>query len=399
MAFLRRPKRTYQPFWHISPLHSHFQSVFLFHNPLQTHINAPFRHRSSLCYDTPMQTLKKPFLCFLLFLLAIPSPLLGKQRDRRLEAILRDEGIRPYKVAIHLQSKKWLIKEFGPGRKYPIDLTLATKNIVWQTRKKIRKGKMKPINGSIRTFWYTHIKPVFARTGSFNTETNQPAILHDVLVELVRDHNIMRYKDMGFIDHNAAKVRIGPNWHVMIVGEKHGKYGVLEKMAKELNCTAFTVGGQPSLLSMEYLVDHYKARDIDIRKSMYLIFVVDHDPAGWIIQSSVVNDLKFYGIKNIKAIDIISPDILTSKELELAKYPIPENQAKRDEWLEETGGINGQLYGFESDSVPPERLHQKITEAATPFVGSPEIIRRANAVRALHEALDQLLQTRLRLGQ
>lgn len=337
---------------------------------------------------------------FLVILLLVCSSILLYAREPRnsLEEILRIEQIKSYDVPIHEQSKEWLIKEFGPGDPYPLNLTRATKNIVWQARENIRRGKEDPIQGIIRTFWYTHIKPVFARTGSLNDAVDQSDVLNRVLVDLVRERDIMRYKDFGFLNNNAGTVKIGSNWHVMIIGEKHGKFAVLEKIAQEINCTVMTLGGQPSLLSMEYLVDDYKAKSIDIRKSMYLIFVVDYDPAGWIIRDAVITDLKFYGIKNIKVIDIILPDILTTKELELAKYPLPESQkALNEQWLKESGGINGTLCGFESDSVPFERLKKKIIDTATPYVGDPEIIRRANAVKGLQESLYRLVQIKIGL--
>jgi hypothetical protein len=315
------------------------------------------------------------------------------QAEQTQEEILRAERIKTYGVPIHEQSREWLIKEFGPGKKHPINLTLAAKNIIWQTREGIRKKELEPIQGIIRTFWYTHIKPVFARTGSLREEKGQYRVPHRVLVELVRERNLMRYKDIGFLNNNAGTVKIGKNWHVLLIGEKHGKYAVLEKIAKGLNSTVLSLGGQPSLLSMEYLVDDYKAKNIDIRKSMYIVFVVDYDPAGWIIRNSVIRDLKFYGMKNIKAIDIIKPDILTPRELKLAKFPLPKGKEKINEkWLKETGGINGNAYGFESDSVPFARLRKKIIEAATPYVGDPEIIRRANTIEALRREINKLIQ-------
>jgi len=86
--------------------------------------------------------------------------------EQSLEEKLRQEKIKSYDVPIHNQSREWLIREFGPGKKYPINLSLATRNIIWQSREQIKKGEVSPIRGIIRTFWYTHIKPVFARTGS-----------------------------------------------------------------------------------------------------------------------------------------------------------------------------------------------------------------------------------------
>ena len=315
-----------------------------------------------------MQKHKKCLLALLLFLV---FPVMSSAEPEKLtkRQILRAEDIRTYDYPIHEQSRPWLIEEFGPGKKYPINLTKTTKNIVWQTREAIRKGEREPIIGIIRTFWYTHIKPVYSRTDSLNKESDQSEILSEVLVELVRDRNIMRYKDMGFIDNNEGNREIGKNWNIMLLGEKHGTYAALRRIAKELDCTVLTLGGQPSLLSMEYLVDEYKERGIDIRSKIYVVFVVDYDPAGWIIRESVLKNLKFYGMSNLRPIDIIVPEILTKEELELAKFPLPTKQEKLNQrWLEKTQGIRGQLYGFESDSLPFKRLREKILEVSTPHL-------------------------------
>jgi len=228
---------------------------------------------------------------------------------------------------------------------------------------------------------------------------DQSSTLNKEFVDLVREKNMMRYKEMGFLNHNGPSTKVGKNWHVMLIGEKHGKFAVLDEIAKEIQSTVFTLGGKPSLLSMEYLVDDYKALGIDIRKSIYLIFVVDYDPSGWIILENVIKNLKFYGIKNIKSINLILPDILTPEELDLAKFPLDsDEEVINTDWMKISGGINGRKYGFESDSVPFERLKTKIIEAATPFVGNPENIRRSNAVNDLTYTIQNLIQIRLELG-
>ncbi len=345
-----------------------------------------------------MQSLKIVILTFV----AINFCCFGEEDKPSLKDILRAEEIKSYEELIYKQPKEWLITEFGPGVKYPINLTKATKNIVWQVRDKIRKGEMEPIQGIIRTLWYTQIKPIFARTGSLDETKEQSDTLHSVLTEMVRERRIMRYKDMGFLDHNQGLRKLGRNWHVMLIGEKHGKFGALQNIAQALDCTFLTLGGKPSLLSTEYLVDEYKAKGIDIRKSMYLIFVVDYDMNGWIIRDSIMRGLKFYGMKNIKAIDIIFPDMLTQEELDLATFLLPKSEQKRNEaWVKRVGGIKdeeGNIYGFESDSIPFPRLKQKIIEAGMPYVGDPEIIRRANTVSLLAKELNLLIQNMLGLS-
>lgn len=81
---------------------------------------------------------------------------------------------------------------------------------------------------------------------------------------------------------------------------------------------------------------------------------------------------------------------------------MPKSELEQNEkWCERVGGIkdeDGNIYGFESDSVPYKRLKEKIIEAGTPYVGNPEIIRKANTVKSLAKELNILIQIMLGLS-
>jgi len=313
-----------------------------------------------------MLKLQRITLATLLLLVGVLSlPLQAEEFFSRKQRTLAREEIKDYDLPIHEQSAFWLKEQFGPGKKYPINLTRATKNILWQVHEEIRTGKQEPIRGIIRTFWYTHIKPVFARTDSLDPTSDQSEILSEALVELVRDHDLMRYKDFGFIDQNSGNRQLGQNLQILLIGEKHGKYAMLREIAQELDCAVLTLGGQPSLLSMEYLVDEYKKRGFDLRQTIYALFIVDYDPAGWIIRDTVLRDLQFYGMSNVKPIDLVQPNLFTKEELKLIQYPLPQQQkALNEKWIKRTGAVNGQPFGFESDSIPFPKLRQIILDAA-----------------------------------
>ena len=310
-----------------------------------------------------------------------------------LERRLREEGIRSFDVPIHIQSKKWLIRHFGPGKKYPVNVSLLIKNITWQIRTQIRKELIPPLNGLIRNFWYSHIKPTLSRADSLATKTDQYDQLTKTLTRMVVYRDLMRYKDMGFLNDNAANCTIGPEGYVILFSEKHGHFPLIGNMGNELEVTLISLGGQPSTLSAEYFVDDIKAHGFDVRKSFYIFCLVDYDPSGWIIKDAFLNNLAFYGIRHVKVFDIVTPDILTSEEIELNKYRFPdppEMRKKNRKWMARTGGINHQFYGLEADCVPPERLYDYFMALASPLVGPSEPRRRSEAMFNLADSLDKL---------
>jgi hypothetical protein len=310
------------------------------------------------------------------------------------ELRLREEGIRSFEEPIHLQPKEWLTHNFGEGVKYAVNVNLLIRNIAWQVRTWIQKGSIQPLQGLIRNFWYSHIKPTLSRCDSLNTSIDQYDQVTQMLTRLVVYRDLLRYKDFGFFDVNAANRHIGRKGYVILFAEKHGHYPLIERIASEFDVTVISLGGQPSSLSAEYFVDEIKALGFDVRKSFYIFSMVDYDPSGWIIKDAFIQDLDFFGIRHVKVYDLVLPSILTPEEVELNKYELPdtpEMRKKNRKWMTQTGGINGQFYGLEADSVPPERLIALCRELIAPIVGSPESSQIADALVDLADSIDALV--------
>lgn len=311
---------------------------------------------------------------------------------------LRELGIREFQEPIHLQSKEWLIQHFSPGIKYPVNVNLLIRNIVWQARCWILEKKIPPINGLVRNFWYSHIKIALSRSDSFNPHVKQYEQLIKQLVIMVEYNDLMRYKEMGFIDDNQNSQKIGINNHVILFAEKTGHFPLLERIASDTEVTIVSLGGQPSVLSAEYFVDRMKEAKVDVRSSFYLFSLVDYDTSGWIIKDAFVRDLAFYGLKHVAVEDLILPKIFSDEEIELYKYRIPESpqmKKKNRKWMARTGGINKQFYGLEADSAPPERLEKLFKEKVKELIGSTEPIRRARAELDLAGSIDKFILSRV----
>lgn len=321
------------------------------------------------------------------------------QKAVPIDVRLRREGIYHYQEAIHQQPKEWLIKEFGPGREYLVNISQLMKNIIWQIRTRIIQNKQQPLEGLIRSFWYAYIKPTLARCISLSKTVDQYPQMIQTFVRLIQYCDLMRYKELGFTDDNQNDRQIGINNHIILFAEKAGHYPLLQRIAQSSEVTILSLGGQPSLLSAEYFVDELKAQGINIRKSFYTFSLVDYDPSGWIIKAAFLNDLKFYGLKNIQHQDLILPAIFTKEEIALNKYPLStekEMADKNQKWLKESGGINGELFGLEADAAPVPRIETLFAEAIKTLIESTENIRKGRALLSVSQSLDEYILARLR---
>ena len=325
-------------------------------------------------------------------------------RDR-----LRKAGIRHYDELIHDQTEEWLIQNFSEGATdYPVNVARLIRNIVWQTRERIIKGEKPPLKELLRTFWYMYIKPTLSRAGALAKETDQYAQLIDNIVFMVKEIEVMEYKDIGFRDDNQAHRKMGANANIILFSEKLGHQEFLSDIADKYNVSILALGGQPSVLNVEYFVDTLKEAKINLQRSFYLFSIVDYDPSGWIIRDAFMDNLRFYGIPNTRVVDLIHPDMLTPEEIKFARYRIPETEAmrvknlnwlkevhkrnyKNQEHLEETKKDKKILYGLEAESISGKRLTEKLEQEMVPLIGKSEDLLKIFELKKLDKAIKDLI--------
>jgi len=275
-------------------------------------------------------------------------------------------------------------------------------------KERIASGKP-PFKELLRTYWYMYVKPVLARAGALAEEADQYKQLSEHLAGLVRIYQVMQYKDIGFRDENEANRKVGLFANVIIFAEKLGHFAYLSELFNQYHVSVIALGGQPSVLNIEYFVDAIKAAKINLRRSFYLFGIVDFDPSGWIIRDAFVNNLRHYGIKNIQTFELVHPDMLkTQAEVIQARYPVkagPEMTEKNRRWYEEvsarhyvnmkhlvdeTGGKR-KLYGLESEAVSAERISLELERIMKPVIGGNEgklkIYEMNNLDTAAHELI------------
>lgn len=327
-----------------------------------------------------------------------------------LKERLRKLNIWHFDELIHDQPKEWLIKNFSQGATdYPINVSLLFRNIIWQTRERIIKKEKPPLKELIRTFWYMYVKPTLSRAGALAHETDQYAQLVDTIVFMVKDWRLMEYKDIGFRDNKKSNRKVGYNANIILFSEKTGHQDFLEEIYEQYQVSILALGGQPSVLNVEYFVDDLKKQKIDIRRSFYLFSIVDYDPSGWIIRDAFVDNLRHYGVKNTHVIDLVHPDMLAPDEVKLSKYRIPKTEgmaAKNQAWLKEVHKRDYQnqkyleeetkrgekiLYGLEAESVSAKRLSAALEVSMVPLIGKTEDVLKIIQLRKLNSAIKQLI--------
>ena len=158
--------------------------------------------------------------------------------------------------------------------------------------------------------------------------------------------------------------------------------------------------------------DSLKAGGVNLKRSFYLFSVVDFDPSGWIIRDAFVNNLAFYGIKNVRMVDLITPDMLTADEVRMSRYRIPtgpDMRVKNAAWLEEVRRQKFKnqallveekrgkpvLYGLEAESISGKRMATKLEEVMAPLIGKSEDLLKVYELRKLDEALKALILHRV----
>ena len=346
---------------------------------------------------------------------------------------LRKAGIRHYDELIHDQDKDWLVKNFKPDGSslYPVNVSRLMRNLVWQMKERIAAGE-KEFHELIRTYWYMYIKSTLARADSLSKDTDQYKKLTENIADMVRVFQLMTYKDIGFRDENEANKKVGVNANFIPFSEKLGHFGYLTELQQQHNVSVIALGGQPSVMNVEYFVDDLKkvksgqvladrpmmlrlpapAVKINLRRSFYLYSIVDYDPSGWIIRDAFIKNLNHYKIKNTKVYDLINPDMLTPDEIMLARYPIragADMEAKNKKWLadvsqrhyknqkylveEKNGKVT--LYGLEAESISTAKLTETLNEVMVPIIGGNEEALKIYEMKNLNQAIKDLMVFKL----
>ena len=284
---------------------------------------------------------------------------------QRLEA----EGIADYTQDLRQLSAAELRALFAFASSGKINATRVIKNLIWQAYTAIRDGRRAPIGGNLRSFWYTDVKPVLSRLGVPVEGRRATELVYDAFVELVTQHRLFHYRDLGFLDEGAQTRAVGQtNGTVILFAEKDGRFALVRDIAQAYDATALALGGYPSSLATEYLVHALQQAGVLTEcPALQLFSVVDYDPSGYWIAREFTAQLHAFGVQEVTLHSLIRPERLTTEQVALGRYTLPKG-SKTTNWVRETGGIDGEPYGLEADAFAPETIRAAFVAEATPYL-------------------------------
>ena len=290
-----------------------------------------------------------------------------------IDKVLEKEGIRDFKKDIRRMTPRELHRYFSFRSSGKLNVTNLIKNIIWQSYNWISQGKMDPVEGNIRSFWYLSVKSVLSRLGLNVAGRRYLMKVYDAFGEMITVYHLFRYADFGFIDERLYVRRIGQaNGNLILFIEKDGLFGLPKQVAQDYDATAIALGGFPSQLTTEFLVRNM-ARVGLLRQPVRLFSVVDYDPGGYWIEREFIRQLQDFGVEIAATHSLVNPDILPRDLLEIAKYRLKKGTKARN-WLRETGGIGGSLYGLEADALGGKRMRELYKKAIEPYISKDKAI-------------------------
>lgn len=254
---------------------------------------------------------------------------------------------------------------------------------------------------SMRGFWYSTVKPVLDKLGLLTEKDaeekevgNWNEELSRYMSELVRMGELT-YKDLNIVDTSRQrenpsekymttdvksfgyKVQVDTYANIIICVEKDTAYNIIKDLSSFLGCSCISSKGQNSLAAMEDLLRGIKESTSN-NEPIYILTLTDYDPSGYIIANNFKKQtedlqkaLKMENEVYSKRIGI-TPNQLTLEEVENNKYtPKPKD---RDEWMEITGGINGEPKGLELDALTPDRIRELFVDNIKEYIDTSTYI-------------------------
>ena len=270
---------------------------------------------------------------------------------------------------IRRMTRAQLVAHFGSKQSGRVVMARLMRGLILQAHQRISSGQEPPIDGNLRTFWYRWVKPLLARIpDDDDLKTDLTQLLGMAFFELVVERGWIAYKDFDFTDENWSHRLVGARSpHVLVFAEKVGWMRFLRRCHEELGVSVLALGGAPSALTSEYTVAALR-EVVASGQTLHLLGIVDYDPSGDIIARAFESQLQRLGWPETTLEQLIHPRHYDPSDLPWARVDLPGGQpTKTQQWLDAGGGLDGEAWGLEAESMPWQTLRALLEQRVEPL--------------------------------
>lgn len=254
------------------------------------------------------------------------------------------------------------------------DARVLIANLVWQVVRYRQLGLPTHFGKEYRDFWYDPVVTTLYRAGFLSRARYRAlkrgeskdelfTLFQEIVGQMVGDDHLFNFSELGFEDPTAELRHLGDRFpHIVIVAEKRGLKGDLQRLAAEFGVGYVILGGSPSLVSSEFF-----ARAFAHVGPLLLIAYVDYDVGGALIAETFVKQMVRFQKSVERMIHLITPECFSAEEIELYALPCPSSTAslrtKAANWVKNGGGIQGKPLGIHANHLKPfERVRQRFLQ-------------------------------------
>ena len=236
-------------------------------------------------------------------------------------------------------------------------------NLLWQALEFIRLGLDKGYGYTHHGFYYNPLHATLDRAGFFNdsfTKEAAQALYQRILARMVGDDYLFTYRDLGFRDKFAHEREIGSRHpHIVLIIEKDSLADAGIAAARHCGVSWIITGGVARIVTVEFFC---AALQQIYQGPVTAIDLGDFDPGGWLNGRIFVKHMQRYGTTCPEGpYYLVRPALFTQEELDLFSRPLSSEDGRVDDWLAESGGIDGQPRGIHADWLqPPERVREAL---------------------------------------
>jgi len=248
-------------------------------------------------------------------------------------------------------------------REYPVELAMApaaylkahfsqvrilVANLIWQGVFYHSQGIENEYGRDHQGYFYLPVSSPLSRIGFMRSKDpldkkRAEDLFQRILGEMVGDHRLFTFTQLGFEDTGEARREIGSlHPRIVLLVEKKGLWKRARTLARRYGISLLLTGGVPNLVEVEFFL-----RALGGSEPVTIVAYVDWDPGGFWVAQTLANHCLRYNVPSLSAPHfLVRPERFSADELELISRGLDDLDPRVINWVKATGGTGGQARGF-----------------------------------------------------